>query len=243
MNRTYFPVLMKIFVSNLLTHAKKAMKILKTAISELAPCMASALKEATEWENPSLALSPPPPDLKLVTALNQKVTPWTEEDLQEVMETVLGPASEVNQLSSRDELNLTNADIEQAYANYVTDGLITLEGTGNPTTNSMNTLLKGIQPYREKPSKDRSKRFATSDLPFNNEIPESHDFKLFQYWTAKVFLLSQIIYLSECSKPVQSSIKVSIFSFQCTCSWSASQCLFIRSWFLGAQRWNLCGIF
>lgn len=72
----------------------------------------------------------------------------------------------------------------------------------------MNTLLKGIQPYHEKPSKDRSKRFATSDLPFNNEIPESHDVKLFQYWTAKVFLLSQIIYLSKCSKPVQSSIKV-----------------------------------
>ena len=51
----------------------------------------------------------------------------------------------------------------------------------------------------------------------DTESPESHDVTVFQYWTvfpsnkvlwsAKVFLLGQVIYLSESSKPVNSSIK------------------------------------
>ena len=88
----------------------------------------------------------------------------------------------------------------------------------DPDTSSVNTLLKGMQPYREKPSKDRSRCFATGDLPFNSDTPESHDVQVFQYWivfptnklmrAAKVFLLGQVIYLSESSKPVRSLIKV-----------------------------------
>lgn len=85
------------------------------------------------------------------------------------------------------------------------------------TTASVSTLLTGLQPYREKPSKDRSKRFATGNLPFDKDIPESHDIQKYQYWSllpnksirpAKVFLLGQIIYISEEGKPVTSSIRV-----------------------------------
>ena len=191
----------------------------KTAISQLAPHMAAALKKAKEWDNPTVALPPPPSNLNLITALNQKITPWTEEDLQDAMDSILGPAPEVPLPSpSQDEYTLTNADIEQAYANYVTDGLVTLDD--DPSINSVNTLLKGIQPYREKPSKDRSKRFAAGNLPFDTEVLESHDVQIYQYWTvlptnkfvrsANVFLLGQIIYLSESAstcKPVRSSIK------------------------------------
>ena len=74
------------------------------------------------------------------------------------------------------------ADIEEAYyANYVTDGVITLDD--NPTTNSVKSFLKSMQPYREKPSKDRSKRFAAGNLPLDTESPETHDVTVFQYWT------------------------------------------------------------
>ena len=212
-----FPSTYEAFCKQLSDACKEGDEDSKAAISQLAPYMAAALKEVQEWENPRLALSQPPSGLKLVTALNQTITPWTEEDLQDAMDSILGPAPEIP-LPSRDEHTLTNADIEQAYANYVTDGLVTLDE--DPSTNSVNTLLKGIQPYREKPSKDRSKRFAAGDLPFDAKIPESHDVQIYQYWTvlpttkfvrsAKVFLLGQIIYLSESTstcKPVRSSIK------------------------------------
>ena len=188
----------------------------KAVISELAPYMAAALKKVKEWDNPILALSPPPPDLKLVTVLNEKITPWTEEDMQDAMDSILGTTPEADAILPQDEQALTNADIEQAYANYVMDGVVTFGD--DPDTISVNTLLKGMQPYREKPSKDRSRRFATGDLPFDSDTPESHDVQIFQYWTvfptnklmraAKVFLLGQVIYLSESSKPVRSSIKV-----------------------------------
>ena len=211
-----FPSTYEAFCKQLNESCKEGDNDSKAVISELAPYMAAALKKVNEWDNPSLALSPPPSDLKLVTVLNEKITPWTEEDLQDAMDSILGPAPEVDPLLSQDEQTLTNADIEQAYANYVTDGLATLDD--DPSTNSVNSLLKGIQPYREKPSKDRSKRFATNDLPFDSDTPESHDVQVFQYWTvfptiksvrsAKVFLLGQVIYLSESSKPVRSSIKV-----------------------------------
>ena len=85
----------------------------------------------------------------------------------------------------------------------------------NPDTSFVNTLLKGMQPYREKPSKDRSRRFATGDLKFDSNTPESPDVQVFQYWivfptnklmhAAKVFLHGQVVYLSESSKPVRSS--------------------------------------
>ena len=73
------------------------------------------------------------------------MTPWTEDDLQAAMDAILGPVPEVNPSLPQDEQHVTSVDIEQAYANYVTDGLVTSSDT--PTTNSVTTLLKGIQPY------------------------------------------------------------------------------------------------
>ena len=154
--------------------------------------MAAVLKKV-EWDNPSLALSPPS-DLLLVKVLNQEITPWSEEHLQDAIDSILGPAYSQFQ----NERTLTSADTEEAYANYITDGVITLDD--NPATNSVKSFLKSMQPYREK-------LFAAGNLPLDTESPESHDVTIFQYWTvfpsnkilcsAKVFLLGQVIYLSE----------------------------------------------
>ena len=129
------------------------------------------------------------------------------------MDSLLRTTPEADAILPQDEQALTNADIEQAYANYVMDGVVTIGD--DPDTKSVNTLLKGMQPYREKPSKDRSRRFATGDLKFDSNTPESPDVQEVQYWTvfptnklmhaAKVFLHGQVVYLSELSKPVRSS--------------------------------------
>ena len=54
----------------------------------------------------------------IITVLNEKITPWTEEDLQDAMDYLLG-TPEPDAILPQDEQALTNADIEQAYANYV----------------------------------------------------------------------------------------------------------------------------
>ena len=78
---------------------------------------------------------------------------------------------------------------------------------------NIRSVLKGLQPYREKPSKDRSKRF---DIPFNSTISEEHNLVNYSYWcincmtsslqSAKVFLLGQILCIPQDNKPVDSSI-------------------------------------
>ena len=45
------------------------------------------------------------------------------------------------------------------------------------------SLLKDLQPHRERPSKDRAGRFAAGDLYSDMAIPEHHDLAEFQYWT------------------------------------------------------------
>lgn len=46
---------------------------------------------------------------------------------------------------------------------------------------SFNMLLTGLQPYREKPSKDRAKRFVTAKLLFDKETPNSDNIRKYQY--------------------------------------------------------------
>ena len=66
-------------------------------------------------------------------------------------------------------------------------------------------LLKGMQPYRERPSKDRRKRFWVSNIYGDSSVPDSHDVCTYQFWAiipqnrmiakAKCFVLEQIVSL------------------------------------------------
>ena len=66
------------------------------------------------------------------------------------------------------------------------------------------TLLKDLQPYRKKPSKDQLKWCAVGELHANKQLPEDHNVREHSYWTvypskkavkdAKYFLLGQIVY-------------------------------------------------
>ena len=64
------------------------------------------------------------------------------------------------------------------------------------------TLLKDLQPYREKPSKDQLKWCAVGELHADKQLPEDYDIREHSYWTvypkkavkdAKYFLLRQIV--------------------------------------------------
>ena len=108
--------------------------------------------------------------------------------------------------------------IAEAYANLLTDtSLDEIQNECTVSAKQVQSMLKDLQPYREKPSKDRSKRFAAGELPLNAEVDTSYDVQNYQYWTiypnnpaiksANVFILSQIIHISESEKPVQHSMR------------------------------------
>jgi len=68
---------------------------------------------------------------------------------------------------------------------------------------SVTSLLRGLQPHQEKPSKDRGKRFAAGELSGNLPLhTDGNDVEVLQFWTlfpssqalknAQIFLLGQI---------------------------------------------------
>ena len=76
-------------------------------------------------------------------------------------------------------------DCNEAICNLLMDiDLERYDGAINPTKHA-STVLKHLQPYREKPSKDRGKRFHCGSLYGDAEKPENHDIELFEFWAIK----------------------------------------------------------
>ena len=153
-----------------------------------------------EWDSPCIAVNLPPPNVSIVAG-NFTPSLCTEQLFDDLIDEILQslPVS-----SGTYETQLTNSNIAEAYANFITD--VTVEESSDSTTPSprqVQAVLKDLQPYREKPSKDCSRRFAVGELPLNAELNASYDVQNYQYWTlyptnaaiksAKVFILSQII--------------------------------------------------
>ena len=77
-------------------------------------------------------------------------------------------------------------------------------------------LLRDFTVFFPAVAEDRSKRFAAGELPFNEKIPSEHNVVTNSYWcikpvtpslnSAQLFLLGQILYLSQDGKPVRSSM-------------------------------------
>ena len=146
----------------------------KSAISELTPEIEKSLKE---WDNPNIPISPPPPHSNLLKTLEsgQVSTPksYSADEIDSVISSILGPIHTTESVDTSSSVHSMPADIEQAYGNFVTD--VSLDSDDNSsitcTTKEVSKLLTGMQPFRERPSKDRWKRFATGDLPFDKQIP------------------------------------------------------------------------
>lgn len=192
----------------------------KRAIESLAPEMAETLKKKKEWDSPQLSIENLIPDSVSVFRSGEGVNSLPTSVHDSLIEAVL-PACD----DTAREVLACEEDTAEAYANLIIDTDInhresdTSSEHDTPSESRQDThvLLKALQPYREKPSKDLSKRFAAGEIALDKAIPSEHDVATQQIWTifptnplmrkAKVFLLGQIIYISESDKPVRSSMK------------------------------------
>ena len=180
----------------------------KKVIETLSPHMAKKLKDQKKWEKPSIAIECAS-SIELVKASKLEIAVHSALPHDDIIFSLLGP------LCLPSEENPSEVpETGSAYANLLTD--VSFESDELVSAKDITSVLKGLQPYREKPSKDRSKRFAAGEIPFNAAIPDEHDLAIYSYWcikplssslqAAKNFLLSQVLYISQDDKPVNSSI-------------------------------------
>ena len=202
------------FVKQLSDACKESNEESKLVITQLAPHMVAILKEKNEWDSPTITIEPLPSNLSLLAEGVPLAAP-AGQDLDCLIDRILGPSNTVP-VTHPDDQNGSN--IADAYANLLTDtSLDEIQDECTVSAKQVQSMLKDLQPYREKPSKDRSKRFAAGELPLNAEVDTSYDIQNYQYWTiypnnpaiksANVFILSQIIHISESEKPVQHSMR------------------------------------
>ena len=108
-------------------------------------------------------------------------------------------------------------DITEALCNLLTD--INPEPTEPSTTGVLvnpKRFIKDLQPHREKPSKDRARRFYCGALYGDKVKPDNHDVVLFDFWAikpcsktlcqAKYFLIAKIMFMMDLEKPCDSNI-------------------------------------
>ena len=193
----------------------------KAKILELAPNIASTLQGVEEWDSPSIALESQ--ENVCLKNTNSPSTNCIDHDI--LIASILGPLPNSSLSNSSDlaTTSLSEADTDEAFANLLTDIEVVSTGTDSttPFTNQekaklLPSLIKGMQPYRERPSKDRSKRFAAGELPLDKHLDIEHNVKINDFWavyptdkvlrSAKVFLLGQILYISESGKSIMSTL-------------------------------------
>jgi len=105
----------------------------KKAIAELAPQMATTLKEEQRdkhWENTDVPLEDVPPEMKCITSLSQ-VMPPEPGCIAAIIAREIGPPSSVEEPTVNDSLQ--EDDSNQALANFLVDVAVI------PTTDTSNT--------------------------------------------------------------------------------------------------------
>ena len=187
------------------------------AIERLAPEMAATLKQHKQWKNPSVPLEDKPSTLEVAQSLSD-LKAITPDQIAALIERELGPLTE----QSPSNTPLQEEEYREALANMLID--IELPGISNTSTvrdisntSTVRSVLRGLQPQREVPNKNRGKRFATGELAANVSNIAGHSVEEFQFWTvyptssglvdAKIFLLAQVNILLSEGKPCKSAEK------------------------------------
>jgi len=153
----------------------------KQIISVLAPDMKKQLKEMNRWENPHLAIATRHSNLNIIKNNIEEIKVHFELKHDEIIDALLGCVADTTLAPSSDTEMLP--DTESAYANFITD--ICTVNDESLSEKNIRSILKGLQPYRERPSKDRSKRFAAGEIPFDQTPPSEHNVKNYSYWCVK----------------------------------------------------------
>ena len=223
----HLPPTYKEFLDELKEACQKGDNDSKKMIDSLAPQMAATLKEGKQWEVPDVPLEGIPENMHIISS-KEDVNIVMDDFISDAITKELGVTGPGTESYSPD--NSIPDDSNQALANYLVD--ITPSTVDKDQSLPYKgkvfdskgeqiraiTLLKGLQPHREVPNKNRGKRFAAgeivSDKPLHvlgNSIEE------LQFWSvhptlqalrkAKIFLLGRITLILNEGKPCASAEK------------------------------------
>ena len=188
----------------------------KQLIEKHAPEMALTLQKIEEWDKPHICIPKRKNGVALVCNESDLKVAHSENVFDVLMEKVLDVASLESEESTSIEGNLSD-DINEAFSVMLTDadsdGTCRFDSIPSdidistpltvPKPGEARHMLKNLQPYREKPSKDRRKRFCAGKIYGDGGVPTGHDVSIYQFWTvhpqnakifkAKCFLVGQIV--------------------------------------------------
>lgn len=219
------PSTYKAFMTELQEACKNGDTDSKNAIQQLAPQMAAVLIKHNQWLQPDIPFDAFLDNVNIISNTDD-VHALSEHFISELITQELGPLNCRNigtETTSNASEQLTD-DSNQALANYLIDIMpTTINSDKSLTSKGMvydskgdhiraTTLLKGLQPQREIPNKNRGKRFAAGELVSNKPLHiEGNDVEELQFWTlypmvqalkhAKMFLLGRISLILNEGKP------------------------------------------
>ena len=209
----------------------------KKLMERLVPEMAKLLKVSKQWDHPDTPFDTKP-DIDFVvdmgdllgsapdtTVLDKIITEALEasSDLQGQEQTTVADNALDNQQAISNLLMDTCEESPAQLAGSASDTNSTKLKAGYIANSAggiakVTSVLSSLQPQREKPSKDRGRRFVVGALVFNKEaaIDDTSDsVSEFQFWTlkpnsaglsaAKIFLLGQISLVMNGNTPIRSS--------------------------------------
>ena len=171
-----------------------------------------------KWDRPRLCIAKLNKDVDIVSKEDDLMVVQSEDIFDVLMDRVID--ANVADLDPEEPSNSTTShdDISEAFSLMLTDDHcshddncrfesiasdIDISGPSIPKAGEARHILKRLQPYREKPSKDRRKRFCAGKLYGDEGIPADHDVSIHQFWAlnpqnakisrAKCFLVGQIV--------------------------------------------------
>ena len=237
----------------------------KELIERLAPSMAVVLKKHKMWDNIECPLETGAKGcgINLIKELGQNINVPEEDVYERLIEHVLGPIpvldnDSVASSSSSDKQQtmgyeeslgslVSDISLQAVYPGTVNQGQLQecTSSDGADNSNSkvcVSKLLKDLQPHREKPSKDRSRRFAAGELHADKQLPEDHSVREHSFWTVypskqvlrdvKVFSLGEVTCILQESKLINST---------CNKNHLATVMLNIYSYNASTKRYNVAG--
>ena len=215
----------KEFMIELCEACKKGDTDSKEAMQRLAPQIAAVLIKHNQWLQPDIPFDAISDDVNIIANIDD-VNTLSDNFIGELITHELGPisCSNISADSNIETLEQLTDDSNQALANYLVDIMpTTVDNDQSSSSKDMvydnkgdhirvTTLLKGLQPQREVPNKNRGKRFAAGELVSNKPLHvEGNNVEELQFWTiypmaqalkkAKVFLLGRIILILNEGKP------------------------------------------
>ena len=222
------------FVDDLEEACNKGDEDSKNLIERLVPDMAKLLKVSKQWDHPETPFDTKP-DIDFVVDVGDLLGSAPDTSvLDKLITEALDATSDLEEQTNTGTTDNT-LDNQQAISNLLIDTCeespAQLAGPASDSSTKLKagyiansaggigkvtSVLSSLQPQREKPSKDRGKRFAAGALIFNKTVAaDDTSVSEFQFWTlnpnsaglraAKIFLLGQISLVMNGSTPTRSN--------------------------------------